>query len=45
MSNETPAPDKMPTSDSLATKLFWIIVVGAALFCGVIFLFVLRGTP
>lgn len=41
MSSETPVPEKMPTADALATKLFWIIVVGAVLFCGVIFLFVL----
>lgn len=42
MSDETPVPDKMPSSEALATKLFWIVVVGALLFCGVIFAFVLR---
>ena len=30
-----------PTAEALATKVFWITIVGAALFIAAVFLFVL----
>jgi hypothetical protein len=33
--------NELPTADALATKIFWITIVGAALFCASVILFVL----
>ena len=33
--------NELPTSDELATKIFWITIVGAVLFGGAVYFFVL----
>ena len=33
--------NELPTADALATKIFWITIVGAALFAAAVILFVL----
>ena len=30
-----------PTAEALATKIFWVTIVGTGLFCAAVFLFVL----